>query len=265
MIKFAIRDDDTSFYTKPEHLTQAYSFVGDGCISLSVVPMAVPRHKDSVFPYGEEYLFAKRDIRDNTELIDHLTRGYSSGKYDILLHGYSHEYQKQGDVWYAEMIWKDKDRLISEMADGKRILETALNCDITTFVAPNNMIDSKGIEALESLGMNYSGTFKFFDRKISPKYIINFFKRWGYRVVHAFPYGGPLVFDRHIEINAFTLRDFELMKREFQECERMNVPFVIYTHYWSLLADPDLKNTLSRVYDYALSNGAKLVPLSSCY
>lgn len=53
MMKFAIRDDDTCFFTKPSDLEKAYDFIDKGCISLSVVPYTVPIHKDDVFPYGE--------------------------------------------------------------------------------------------------------------------------------------------------------------------------------------------------------------------
>ena len=48
----AIRDDDTSFFTKPQELEEAYDFITEGCISLSVVPFSVPYHKQSK-PYGD--------------------------------------------------------------------------------------------------------------------------------------------------------------------------------------------------------------------
>lgn len=49
---FAIRDDDTSYFTKPEDLEKAYDYIQSGPISLSVVPFTVPIHRDDVFPYG---------------------------------------------------------------------------------------------------------------------------------------------------------------------------------------------------------------------
>lgn len=50
---FAIRDDDTSFFTKPGELESAYDFVTEGTVSLSVVPFAVPHHEKGVLPCGE--------------------------------------------------------------------------------------------------------------------------------------------------------------------------------------------------------------------
>ena len=54
-MKVAIRDDDTSYFTKPKDLQRAYDFLNeDDCVSLSVVPYTVPVHRDDVFPYGKE-------------------------------------------------------------------------------------------------------------------------------------------------------------------------------------------------------------------
>ena len=52
-MKFAIRDDDTSCFTKPEDLEMAYDFIKTGAVSLSVVPYAVPHHEKGVLPYGD--------------------------------------------------------------------------------------------------------------------------------------------------------------------------------------------------------------------
>ena len=65
---FAIRDDDTSYFTKPEELRKAYDFVKEGIISLSVVYNTVPIHKDNVFPYGENLEYKLYTI-ENLSLI----------------------------------------------------------------------------------------------------------------------------------------------------------------------------------------------------
>ena len=69
-MKFAIRDDDTSYFTSPAELERAYDFVDRGAISLSVVPNTVYCHKDTVYPYGDKkgcpgYF----DIAENEELV----------------------------------------------------------------------------------------------------------------------------------------------------------------------------------------------------
>ena len=51
-MKVAIRDDDTSYITKPKDLQKAYDFLNeDDCVSFSVVPYTFPIHRDDVFPY----------------------------------------------------------------------------------------------------------------------------------------------------------------------------------------------------------------------
>lgn len=51
-MKVAIRDHDTSYFTKPKDLQKAYDFLNeDDCVSFSVVPYTFPIHRDDVFPY----------------------------------------------------------------------------------------------------------------------------------------------------------------------------------------------------------------------
>ena len=74
-MKVAIRDDDTSYFTKPKDLQRAYDFLNeDDCVSLSVVPYTVPVHRDDVFPYGKEIGMGYYDIAENTELLEYLKK-----------------------------------------------------------------------------------------------------------------------------------------------------------------------------------------------
>ena len=76
-MKVAIRDDDTSYFTKPKDLQRAYDFLNeDDCVSLSVVPYTVPVHRDDVFPYGKEIGMGYYDIAENTELLEYLKKKY---------------------------------------------------------------------------------------------------------------------------------------------------------------------------------------------
>ena len=88
---FCIRDDDTSFFTSPEDLERVYGEVSQwGPISLAVVPFhragtskAVPdkfRGRWSVHP-----------LHENQPLVDYLRMGISTGRFEIMLHGYYHD------------------------------------------------------------------------------------------------------------------------------------------------------------------------------
>ena len=174
----AFRDDDTSFFSKPEEIREAYDFLNeDEPVSLSIVPYTVTRHKDDIFPYGEGIEEGYYDIACNKELVEFLKENIEKGKIDILLHGYSHEYSKVNGTWTSEMKWKKYPRIKEELKNGKEHLETLLNGKISVFVAPNNDIDKDAIKVLEELKMDYSGIIMLNDRKINLRYAKNFLKR----------------------------------------------------------------------------------------
>lgn len=262
---FSIRDDDTSFFTRPEELEKAYSFVKEGCVSLSVVPSTVPYHKDTVFPYGKDITYKMYDVADNKELIKYLIEEQDKGRFEILLHGYSHEYKKVNDKWFPEMIWKSQEQIDSEIKVGKEKLEKLLKCKIKVLVAPNNGINQKGISACEHNKMDYSGIIQHFDREISFKYLKNYFYRWSFRCVHRIAPGKCFDYGKHKEIYAYAPDSFDRLKKEFDFCKKHDWPFVIYTHYWSLLENAEERQLVKDIYNYALSNGAELVPLSKCF
>lgn len=265
-IKFAIRDDDVSFFTKKEQLDSAYSFMTrGGCVSLSVVPYTCPNHMNKVFPYGEGIEFGYYDIGKNKDLVNYLNDGLRNKRYDILLHGFSHEYRQISGAWKAEMIWKGEEQLSLEIMRGKHHLEDLFNCTVNVFVAPNNSIDAKSIRVIENLGMNYSGIIMYNDRDINFRYIINFCRRWGYRMIFKIPFPGVLDYGKHKELIAYTIDDYKRLIFEYKKCKERNQPFVVYTHYWWLIQNSHGKEVLEKVYNYVLDDGAEMVPLSECF
>ncbi len=265
-MKVAIRDDDTSFFTKPSDLESAYDFLNEkDCISLSVVPYAVPVHRNDVFPYGKNIDFGYYDIAENIELLDYLKKKYNQGKIDILLHGYSHEYQLRERKWLAEMKWKSSCQLKEEIPKGKKHLEDLLGINISVFVAPNNSIGKKAISVIEDLRMNYSGIIGVWDRKVNLRYIHNFIIRWGFRVTKKVQYPGIMNYGKHKELNAYTIDNYERLIYEYHICKKRKVPFVIYTHYWQLNKDEKAKKLVKKIYDYVIKDGAEVIPLSECF
>ncbi|MDQ0149539.1 DUF2334 domain-containing protein [Eubacterium multiforme] len=262
---FAIRDDDISYFTTIEELERAYDFVKEGTISLSVVPKTVSRHKDDIFPYGKGINDGYYTISDNDRLVDYLRQECKNGRYDILLHGYTHEYKKLDNKWVAEMKWKSKEILQKELMAGKKELENIFSFKIKVFVAPNNSIDDKAISVIEDLKMNYSGIILHGDRKKNFRYFFNYIKRWGTRLIKKIPYPGILDYGKHKELVAYTLDNFERLKYEYECCKKKKVPFVVYTHYWQINDDPIKKKLLKDIYSYVINDGAKLIPLTECF
>lgn len=265
-MKVAFRDDDTAFFTKPEELKQAYDFMDDGdCISLSVVPYSVPVHKDDVFPYGMGIKPGYYDIEDNVALIEYLKKMVSAGKYDILLHGFSHEYQKVNGKWTPEMLWKDEACLLKELSEGKKKIDRVFGINTSVFVAPNNCINQKGIHAIEKLEMDYSGIIQKNDRDIDLKYFLNFIRRWLVRYIDKIPYPGVLKYSNHNELVAYTLDEYKRLVFEYEKCKKRGEPFVVYSHYWQLNSDVKKKELLIKIYQYVKEDGASIVRLSDCF
>lgn len=261
-MKFAIRDDDTSYFTKPEELEAAYDFVKEGVISLSVVPMSVTNHRGNIFPYGKDLLQKEGNISKNESLVRYL---YKNSKYDLLLHGYSHEYKKCQNKWKAEMIWKKRSQIKDELAEGKKLLEKLFDREIDVFVAPNNSINRNAIDVIEELNMNYSGIIYFADRKITLAYLKNFFTRWLFRIKKGIPYPGILDYGKHKELVAYSLDSFERLVYEYNECKAKGHPFVVYTHYWKVNSDQGTKDLLRKIYEYVIADGASLVGVTECF
>lgn len=262
--EFAVRDDDTAFFTSPGELENAYSFMKDGCISLSVVPYTVARHTDTSMPYGDRSPDGYHALGDNAALVAYLKEKTSSGRYDILLHGYSHEYQPKDGKWYPEMIWKDAERLAGEVREGKNYLEKLLDTSISVFSAPSNEIDRKGIAALEDNNLNLCGLiYGIRSRRMSFSTLRHFTKRWAVRLKDGIQYPGLMDYGKHRELNAYPLNDDRLMDIEYDYCKEHATPFVIYTHYWKLNRNEEEKRRLLRLYERLCHDGARCVSVSS--
>ena len=260
-MKFAIRDDDTSFFTKPEELLRAYDFVEKGPVSLSVVPFAVPHHEKGVLPYGEGIPFGYYPIGDAPEIVAFL----KDSDFDLMLHGYSHEYRQIGGQWYPEMLWKDAGRILEELREGKAYLEGLFGRPFRVFIAPNNAVDSRAIRAVEALGMDFSGIIRHRDRDFSLPYARCYLRRWTYRALSGLRIPDVLDYGKHRELAPFPLDDLDMLKREYQAAKKRGAPFTVYTHYWQLNRDAGLKTLLREIYTYAMEDGAELTALSACF
>lgn len=265
-MKIAIRDDDISFYTNPEDLKKAHEFLGDFPISLSVVPFTVKDHTGNK-PYGNVSSEYPRymDVDKNKELVEFLRKQVKEGRYEILLHGINHEYKKIDGEWVPEMLFKKENELIEKIKEGKEYLNKTFDTDIKVFVAPSNAIDKKGIIAVENSNLNFSGIIRHKDRPFSLKYCISYIKRWSYRAITGLQYGGVLHYEKHDELIAYPRSSFEHMLNEYETCKKHGHPFVIFTHYWEILRNKDERESIKKIIDIAIKDGAEPVLLSECF
>ena len=240
-LTFAIRDDDTCYFTQPEQIERLYSGIWDVCpISLAVVPFhastrsgALPvehRSGDDVFPLGE-----------NRALVEFLREQIVRGRLHVMLHGYSHKDEPSGFEFQAGSDLAEKIRR------GRRYLEDLLGSRVTAFVPPHNALSHEGFIAVRDSGLLLCGRTDRRIQRAGPQDMLRFlFVRSRERLrgrdhPHVIRYSGH----REIGGRAFTpsiaLPSF---LREIDDCRRSNGVFVLATHYWEFEApmktDPSL-------------------------
>jgi|GEM_PF-675814 len=146
-MKFAIRDDDTCYFTSPEDLKSAYGDMwGKVPISLAVIPFVKAR-KAPFIP--KEYQNSGREypIGENHELVSFIEKEVRKGNVSIMLHGYNHEYYPQPEFVAGK-------NLTEKVKQGKQYLEEVFGVEIKTFVPPSNKISAEGFKAVKKCGMN---------------------------------------------------------------------------------------------------------------
>ncbi len=149
---FCIRDDDTSFFTSPDELEQAYGEISCwGPVSLAVVPFHRAGTSKAV-PEKFRGRWTVHPLHQNTELVSYLRQRVSEGRFEIMLHGYHH------DEIDKPFEFADGDDLTEKVSNGKKYLEDLLGTKIRVFVAPRNGIGRQGLRALAHEHLHLAGT-----------------------------------------------------------------------------------------------------------
>jgi hypothetical protein len=252
MTLFAIRDDDTSAWTDPNHLESIYREFWDRGIpvSLSVIPESV-----EPFHLGDPERFyqttERKPVQDNQRLVDYA---------DI---------SGAQLVWRGECAWKDAARLSMEIEKGKAHLESVLDCEVRVFVPPSNQITAGGVRAVREARLNLSGLMgRGFDRPFSVGYARAYLRRWMFRLSRGRAFPHTLDLGTHKELLAHSLTpaiDYDTLKRSLEFCRNINAPFVVAVHYWELNDHPDLRERLIRIRDEALDMGYTPATVAECF
>lgn len=234
-MKFAIRDDDTNYFTRSQDLIDNYGDIWDICpVSLSVVPFhactksgAIPEKYwsgDGIFPIG-----------NNEELVSFLKETITKGEVSITLHGYNHKDNSDGYEFETGVDLYDKVR------QGKEYLEELLDVKIEAFVPPHNIISKEGLAAVVDNGLNLVNipSFRFSRRFFRLGNIVPFIKLRAFRARYNRKYPYVLNFGDHKEVGYYSLTpqvSFESLKGDFDFCRRMGGSFILATHYWEFAA-----------------------------
>jgi peptidoglycan/xylan/chitin deacetylase (PgdA/CDA1 family) len=256
---FCIRDDDTSFFTSPEQLDQAYGEITRwGPVSLAVVPFHRAGTSKGV-PEKFRGRWTIHPLHENSDLVQFLRGGAASGRFEIMLHGYHHD-EPTGQSEFA-----GGKELVKRVADGRKYLEDVIGVKIRVFVAPRNAISYAGLRALAVEGLHFGGvagastgwplwsgrTWKLWHR----------LRRWR----KAGGVGVPWILDLgdHREIAGIAVTptcSFNFNQQVFDTALKINGVFCLATHYWELSVasiypgEPTVGDHLKNLIDRARSD-----------
>jgi uncharacterized protein DUF2334 len=256
---FCIRDDDTSFFTSPEELEQVYGEVSRwGPISLAVVPFHRAGTSKGI-PERFRGRWSVHALHDNRPLVDYLRTGASTGRFEIMLHGYHHD-EPHGRPEFA-----DGDDLVRRVADGRKYLEDLLGAPVRVFVPPSNAIGRQGLHAIALAGLHLGGTagvrrgWSPLSAETWPLWLR--LRRWRKSGGLGVPWVLDLGDHREIAGNAITpVARVQNNEAIFESTLAMGGVFCAATHYWehaapSLHADaPTVGEQLRRLIDRAVGD-----------
>ena len=254
-MKFAIRDDDTCYFTSPDALTRVYSDVWDRVpVGLATVPFAIgyeragiPRehwHSGSAFP-----------LEQNGDLVAALRELLERRRVTVALHGYTHQDFPRGFEFQAA---PDPERRVRE---GRQYLRGLLRRDISVFVPPHNALSKRGLSAVAAAGLNILGSFLSFRPSMRPwdrATLANWWRVRRFRAAtgrsksdrfvypHVLRYAGHAEFGCHSLVPATTLEE---LVAGFEEARRAGGDFCLATHYWEV--SHAMKQVMLRLLDYA--------------
>jgi hypothetical protein len=234
-MKFALRDDDTSYFTTPERLEAVYHDVWDQVpVSLAVVPHAAG-FADKAIP--RQYWQAGRvfPLEENPAIVARLKDLVASKRAIVMQHGFTHEDFPGGPEFQAapDLEWR--------LTAGRSYLETLL--------------------AVAAAGLNVLGSFLSFRPSMRPwdgQTPGNWWRVRRYRTktgrtkADALIYPHVLRYASHAEFGCHSLvpgTKAEELIAGFEEARRAGGHFCLATHYWEV--DATLKDVLRRVLDHA--------------
>ncbi len=201
MLRFAVRDDDISYFTTPSSLEKAFGLLWkeDVPVSFAVIPfikantMFLPERKrdGKLYPVG-----------GNSKLVSFLKNKIDEDKASIMMHGYCHRHYNNGYEFEVD------DNLHDKVREGKEHLEQAFDTEVRSFVAPNHAFSRQGMKAVIDNGLNIVGAPSITARPKSfrPRHIANMARLALFRKRHdsiRYPY--PLDYGSHRELYCYGI------------------------------------------------------------
>jgi len=258
-VYFCVRDDDTSFFTSPDELENAYGRVTQwGPISLAVVPFHRAGTSKAV-PERYRGRWSVHPLHENRALVEYLRSGASTGRFEIMLHGYNHD-EPSGRGEFAA-----GDNLVKKITDARKYLQDLLSAEIRVFVPPRNLIGRQGLRAVVHERLHLGGTvgvrsgWSLSSRTTWANWLK--LRRWRKESAAGIPWVLDLGDHRELPGNAVTpVAQYSKNQAAFETALKVGGAFCAATHYWELEAastnpgDPPVGVHLRQLMDLVRSD-----------
>jgi len=277
-----IRDDDLSYWTKPEKIEKVYKPLFDKKIKISfaTIPFSVQMFNAGDFDAFYQNL-EEKPIGENEEIIEYIKEKIDDGLVEIMLHGYNHLYSFEcnGEIKFAtkenlepcrkqnkkikflgEYNYQNYKELNKKTKIGKEYLEDIFKINIRNFVPPSNQIKKAGIKAIIENNLNISGLIgKKFDREFTIKGLTTYLDRVYFTLKNKdIIYPKIANYGKHKELVGYAITpstDWKKYYKQLDFCVKYALPFQIATHYWEL--NGALKEKFYKIAEQIINNGLK--------
>ncbi len=290
-MRFAIRDDDTNFFTTPEELEACYHDIWDEApVTLCLISKVKGNWAKWVHQIYQDKqntdwdAWTKDDtiypIEDNQELVSYLREKIREGKVDIGFHAIHH--RNEDNVLPGDMVnnyvrgaefYTNRDQSEAIKAEVKH-LGKIFNYPITVFTPPQNLLSTKGYKAVLEAGLNIcGGGLSFIKKQKDISGIVNIGKQLTFKLLHResdYPY--IVKYAKHTEAPYhYPLQPGTLLRTltdAFDMVRQYNGDFILSTHYvefnYPMVYDETrtMKNILHDFLDYVSQYDVEKVTLS---
>lgn len=253
-MRFAIRDDDTNFYTQPEDLLMCYEDIwNDFPPTLSLISKVkgnwlhwvhtIYKEKQNTDWEAWTNDNTAHPIEENKALIAFLKKQVAAGKLDLSFHAIHHrnedpelpEGMSNNYVRGAE-FFTTRD-LTQQIKEEVAHLNQLFDTNISVFTPPQNLLSEKGYKAVLDAGLNIcGGGLSFLKKEKDLKGIINLMKQLSFKLIHReSDYPKVLKFRNHNEVAYHyplqpTTR-LDTLIYDFDMVRKYDGDFVLSTHY----------------------------------
>lgn len=293
-MKFAIRDDDTNYFTKPNELKAAYKSIwGRVPISLAVIPyisgisFAVRDNEDKL-PSKEDKLhymaeiekkgvvpvrslgrsFARDEIfpfGENKPLLNFLQEQIGRANVSLLLHGYNHCIYSEGYEFEVG------ENLYDKLKEGREYIAKLFGIEMKIFVPPNNTLSKEGLRAvsLNDMRVLTSGRVPLWSG-VDCRITVSTLRKmawWKFRYGKV-GIGYPFVRD-FSNFKLFYCQSlgystpFQKLKDSIDTAAKFNGSFCVATHYYALLRSNRMRKLLLKLIEYVENRYGNLVKFVS--